>query len=194
MAKTNSYMLPLGTVAPNFILPDTISGEETLLSEVKGTKGTLIIFMCNHCPYVLHLLDKIVEISSEIREFGINTVAISSNDVENYPDDHPMLMKKLAEDRDFSFPYLYDETQSVALSYEAACTPDFYLFDSDLKLVYRGKFDDARPKNEEPISGKDLLIAAKNLIAGLPQNNDQTPSLGCNIKWKKGNEPSGFFS
>ena len=194
MAKTNSYMLPLGTVAPNFILPDTISGEETLLSEVKGTKGTLIIFMCNHCPYVLHLLDKIVEISSEIREFGINTVAISSNDVENYPDDHPILMKKLAEDRDFSFPYLYDETQSVALSYEAACTPDFYLFDSDLKLVYRGKFDDARPKNEEPISGKDLLIAAKNLIAGLPQNNDQTPSLGCNIKWKKGNEPSGFFS
>ena len=194
MAKTNSYMLPLGTVAPNFILPDTISGEETLLSEVKGTKGTLIIFMCNHCPYVLHLLDKIIEISSEIREFGINTVAISSNDVENYPDDHPMLMKKLAEDRDFSFPYLYDETQSVALSYEAACTPDFYLFDSDLKLVYRGKFDDARPKNEEPVSGKDLLIAAKNLIAGLPQNNDQTPSLGCNIKWKKGNEPSGFFS
>ena len=194
MAKTNSYMLPLGTVAPNFILPDTISGEETLLSEVKGTKGTLIIFMCNHCPYVLHLLDKIVEISSEIREFGINTVAISSNDVENYPDDHPILMKKLAEDRDFSFPYLYDETQSVALSYEAACTPDFYLFDSDLKLVYRGKFDDARPKNEEPISGKDLLIAAKNLIAGLPQNNDQTPSLGCNIKWKKGNEPLGFFS
>ena len=194
MAKTNSYMLPLGTVAPNFILPDTISGEETLLSEVKGTKGTLIIFMCNHCPYVLHLLDKIIEISSEIREFGINTVAISSNDVENYPDDHPILMKKLAEDRDFSFPYLYDETQSVALSYEAACTPDFYLFDSDLKLVYRGKFDDARPKNEEPISGKDLLIAAKNLIAGLPQNNDQTPSLGCNIKWKKGNEPSGFFS
>ena len=194
MAKTNSYMLPLGTVAPNFILPDTISGEETLLSEVKGTKGTLIIFMCNHCPYVLHLLDKIVEISSEIREFGINTVAISSNDVENYPDDHPILMKKLAEDRDFRFPYLYDETQSVALSYEAACTPDFYLFDSDLKLVYRGKFDDARPKNEEPISGKDLLIAAKNLIAGLPQNNDQTPSLGCNIKWKKGNEPLGFFS
>ena len=194
MAKTNSYMLPLGTVAPNFKLPDTISGEQTLLSEVKGTKGTLIIFMCNHCPYVLHLLDKIIEISSEIREFGINTVAISSNDVENYPDDHPILMKKLAEDRDFSFPYLYDETQSVALSYEAACTPDFYLFDSDLKLVYRGKFDDARPKNEEPISGKDLLIAAKNLIAGLPQNNDQTPSLGCNIKWKKGNEPSGFFS
>ena len=194
MAKTNSFMLPLGTVAPNFILPNTISGEETLLSEVKGTKGTLIIFMCNHCPYVLHLLDKIIEISSEIREFGINTVAISSNDVENYPDDHPILMKKLAEDRDFSFPYLYDETQSVALSYEAACTPDFYLFDSDLKLVYRGKFDDARPKNEEPVSGKDLLIAAKNLIAGLPQNNDQTPSLGCNIKWKKGNEPLGFFS
>ena len=192
MAKTNSYMLPLGTEAPNFNLPNTVSGKQTLLREVKGTKGTLIIFMCNHCPYVLHLLDKIVEISAEIREFGIKTVAISSNDVENYPADHPKLMKKLAEDRDFSFPYLYDETQSVALSYQAACTPDFYLFDSDLKLVYRGKFDDARPKNEEPISGKDLLKAAKNLIAGLPQNNDQTPSLGCNIKWKKGIEPSGF--
>ena len=194
MAKTNSYMLPLGTEAPNFILPDTVSGEDISLSNIKGTKGTLIIFMCNHCPYVLHLLDKIIEISTEIKEVGINTVGISSNDVVNYPEDHPKLMKKLAEDRDFSFPYLYDETQSAAISYEAACTPDFYLFDTDLKLVYRGKFDDARPKNEEPITGKDLMIAAKNLIKGIPQNRDQTPSLGCNIKWKKGNEPSGFFS
>ena len=194
MAKTHSYMLPLGTEAPNFILPDTVSGEDISLSNIKGTKGTLIIFMCNHCPYVLHLLDKIIEISTEIKEVGINTVGISSNDIVNYPEDHPKLMKKLAEDRDFSFPYLYDETQSVAISYEAACTPDFYLFDSDLKLVYRGKFDDARPKNEEPISGKDLLTAAKNLVMEIPLNRNQTPSLGCNIKWKKGNEPSGFFS
>ena len=194
MAKTNSYMLPLGTEAPNFILPNTVSGKEILLSQIKGAKGTLIIFMCNHCPYVLHLLDKIIEISTEIKELGINTVAISSNDVDNYPEDHPKLMKKLAEDRAFNFPYLYDETQSVALSYEAACTPDFYLFDSELKLVYRGKFDNARPKNEEPINGKDLHKAAKNLIMGIPQNSDQTPSLGCNIKWKEGNEPSGFFN
>ena len=194
MAKTNSYMLPLGTEAPNFALTDTVSGKEISLSKIKGIKGTLIIFMCNHCPYVIHILDKIIEISTEIRDLGINTVAISSNDVENYPEDHPTLMKKLAEERDFSFPYLYDETQSVAISYEAACTPDFYLFDSELKLVYRGKFDDARPKNEEPVSGKDLYEAAKNLLMGIPQNNDQTPSLGCNIKWKKGNEPSGFFS
>ena len=194
MAKTNSYMLPLGTKAPNFILPDTVSGEDISLSNTKGKKGTLIIFMCNHCPYVLHLLDKIIEISTEIKEVGINTVGISSNDIANYPEDHPKLMKKLAEDRDFSFPYLYDETQSIAMSYEAACTPDFYLFDSGLKLVYRGKFDDARPNNEEPISGKDLLKAAKNLIMEIPQNSDQTPSLGCNIKWKKGNEPKGFFS
>ena len=135
MARTYSYMLPLGTEAPNFILPDTVSGEDISLSKIKGIKGTLIIFMCNHCPYVLHLLDKIIEISNEIKELGINTVGISSNDVENYPEDHPKLMKKLAEDRDFSFPYLYDETQSAAISYEAACTPDFFLFDSDLKLV-----------------------------------------------------------
>ena len=194
MARTNSYMLPLGTEAPNFILPNTISGEEVQLREVKGTKGTLIIFICNHCPYVLHLLDKIIEISTEIKEFGVNTVAISSNDVENYPEDHPRLMKKLAEDRNFCFPYLYDETQLVAKSYQAACTPDFYLFDSDLRLVYRGKFDDARPKNEEPITGKDLFNAAKNLLMGIPQNSDQAPSLGCNIKWKKGNEPSNFFN
>ncbi len=193
MAKTNSYMLPLGTEAPNFALTDTVSGKQVSLSKIKGTKGTLIIFMCNHCPYVIHILYKIIEISAEIRDLGINTVAICSNDVENYPEDHPKLMKKLAEDRDFSFPYLYDETQSVAISYEAACTPDFYLFDSELKLVYRGKFDDARPKNEEPVSGKDLYEAAKNLLMGIPQNRDQTPSLGCNIKWKKGNEPSGFF-
>jgi peroxiredoxin len=194
MAGTPSYMLPLGTEAPDFTIPNTVNGKEVSLSQIRGSNGTLIIFMCNHCPYVLHLLDKIIEISSEIIKSGINTVAISSNDVENYPDDSPELMKKLAEDRAFSFPYLYDKSQSVALSYQAACTPDFYLFDSELKLVYRGRFDDARPKNELPVTGRDLLDAAQKLAHGVPQIENQTPSLGCNIKWKKGNEPGGFFS
>ena len=187
-------MLPLGTVAPQFSLPNTIDGAEVSLESVKGSKGTLVIFMCNHCPYVLHLLDKIIEISEQIRKLGINTVAISSNDVDNYPDDRPELMKKLAEERGFGFPYLYDESQTTALAYEAACTPDFYLFDADLKLVQRGKFDDARPKNDEPVTGKDLLEGAKKLASEIPQVEDQVPSLGCNIKWKKGNEPAGFFN
>ena len=152
-----------------------------------------VIFMCNHCPYVLHLMDKIVEVSVIIKEWGINTVAISSNDVENYPEDRPELMKKLALKKSFGFPYLYDETQEVAMAYKAACTPDFYLFDDDLKLVYRGRFDDARPKNDNPITGKDLMNACQKLSKGLVQDRDQIASLGCNIKWKLGNEPDGFF-
>jgi peroxiredoxin len=187
-------MLPLGTEAPDFHLPNTLDGLEVSLSDSKGPQGTLIIFMCNHCPYVLHLLDKMIEITSKIKGLGINTVAISSNDVENYPDDSPKLMKQLAEDKNFGFPYLYDESQRVALAYEAACTPDFFLFDSKLKLVYRGRFDDARPKNDVPVTGKDLLQAAENLANGVSQIEDQIPSLGCNIKWKKGNEPAGFLS
>ena len=193
MSRTYSYMLPLGTKAPDFKLTNTVDGKIVSLDKIKGPKGTLIIFMCNHCPYVLHLLDKMVEISFEIKNLGVNTVAISSNDINNYPEDRPELMKKLALDRGFGFPYLYDENQSVALSYEAACTPDFYLFNSRLNLVYRGKFDDARPKNDEPVNGKDILTATKNLVMGFPQIDDQIPSIGCNIKWKKGNEPSGFF-
>ena len=193
MSRTYSYMLPLGTKAPDFKLKNTVDGKMVSLDEIQGLKGTLIIFMCNHCPYVLHLLDKMVEISFEIKNLGVNTVAISSNDINNYPEDRPELMKKLALDRGFGFPYLYDENQSVALSYEAACTPDFYLFNSELNLVYRGKFDDARPKNHEPVNGKDILTATKNLVMGFPQIEDQIPSIGCNIKWKKGNEPSGFF-
>lgn len=194
MSRTASYMLPLGTEAPDFHLPNTLDGLEVSLSDSKGPQGTLIIFMCNHCPYVLHLLDKMIEITSKIKGLGINTVAISSNDVENYPDDSPKLMKQLAEDKNFGFPYLYDESQRVALAYEAACTPDFFLFDSKLKLVYRGRFDDARPKNDVPVTGKDLLQAAENLANGVSQIEDQIPSLGCNIKWKKGNEPAGFLS
>ena len=192
MARTESYMLPLNTKAPDFSLPDSVDQKPVSLDQIKGTSGTLVIFMCNHCPYVLHLLDKMVEVSHEIKEWGINTVAISSNDVENYPDDRPELMKKLALEKSFGFPYLYDETQEVAIAYQAACTPDFYLFDHDLKLVYRGRFDDARPKNDNPITGKDMMDACQKLLKGMAQETDQIPSLGCNIKWKAGNEPKGF--
>ena len=192
MARTESYMLPLNTQAPNFSLTNGVDQIKVTLGEVKGTLGTLVIFMCNHCPYVLHLLEKMVEVSHDIKKLGINTVAISSNDVENYPDDRPELMQKIALEKSFDFPYLYDPTQEVALAYEAACTPDFYLFDQDLKLVYRGRFDDARPKNDNPITGKDLINACQKLLNGVAQETNQIPSLGCNIKWKAGKEPKGF--
>lgn len=192
MARTESYMLPLNTEAPSFSLTNGVDQIKVTLDEFKGTSGTLVIFMCNHCPYVLHLLEKIVEVSHEIKKLGINTIAISSNDVENYPDDRPELMQKLALDKSFDFPYLYDPTQEVALAYEAACTPDFYLFGQDLKLVYRGRFDDARPSNDNPVTGKDLLDACQKLLNGAEQETNQKPSLGCNIKWKAGNEPKEF--
>ena len=194
MARTESFMLPLNTEAPNFSLTNGVDNIKVTLDKVKGRSGTLVIFMCNHCPYVLHLLDKMVEVSHDIKKLGINTVAISSNDVENYPDDRPELMQKLALEKSFDFPYLYDSSQEVALAYKAACTPDFYLFDKGLKLVYRGRFDDARPKNDKAITGKDLMNACQKLSKGAVQETDQIPSLGCNIKWKAGNEPNGIFS
>ena len=192
MARTESLMLPLKTKAANFTLPNSVNQKPVSLDQVRGTTGTLIIFMCNHCPYVLHLLDKIVAVSHQIEKWGINTVAISSNDVEHYPDDRPELMRKLAVEKSFGFPYLYDETQEVALAYKAACTPDFYLFDDDLELVYRGRFDDARPKNDNPITGKDLLEACDKLSKGLKQDVNQIPSLGCGIKWKAAKESRGL--
>ena len=194
MAKTKSLMLPLGTKAPDFLLPNCVDKSLIYLNQVKGLSGILVIFMCNHCPYVLHLIDKIVEISNQIKNWGINTVAISSNDVAHYPDDSPEMMKQLAIEKAFNFPYLYDETQEIAMAYNAACTPDFYLFDDNLKLVYRGKFDDARPNNENPVTGYDLIQACENLHKGIKQNKNQIPSLGCGIKWKKGNEPREFSS
>ncbi|MDG1291699.1 MAG: thioredoxin family protein [Flavobacteriaceae bacterium] len=192
MARTKSYMLPLNTKAPTFSLPNPVDDTLESIDKVKGSKGTMVIFMCNHCPYVLHLLDKIVEVTNEIKTWGINTVAISSNDIVNYPDDRPELMKRLASENTFGFPYLYDETQEVALAYEAACTPDFYLFDANLKLVYRGKFDDSRPQNDIPVTGHHLLQACESLVNKKPQDTEQMPSLGCGIKWKLGNEPKGF--
>lgn len=192
MARTESFMLPLNTKAPHFSLTNGIDQNLISLDQVKGKKGTLVIFMCNHCPYVLHLLDKMVEVCNEIKTWSINTVGICSNDIENYTDDRPELMKKLAIKKSFNFPYLFDPSQEVALNFKAACTPDFYLFDQNLKLVYRGRFDDARPKNDNPVTGQDLMQACKKLSKGLAQETNQFPSLGCGIKWKAGNEPEGF--
>lgn len=182
-------MLPLGTKAPPFTLLDTISGNQVSLQQLvqPGSKGTVIMFICNHCPYVIHLREALVKFARREQEKGVNFIAISSNDVVNYPDDSPAKMKEMAETFHFSFPYLYDETQEVAKAYQAACTPDFYLFDQSLKLVYRGQFDDSRPGSDTPVTGQDLKRAIDALLSGgpLPKDEEQKPSMGCNIKWIK---------
>lgn len=185
-------MLELGTQAPSFSLPDVTTGKTITLKESVGEKGLLVIFMCNHCPYVKHIRDGIVKFARNYRSKGIEVVAISSNDVENYPDDSPEKMAEEAEKYEYPFPYLYDETQEVARKYRAACTPDFFLFDDQLKLVYRGQFDDSRPGNGQPVTGKDIRKAADRLLEGDAPVDTQKPSMGCNIKWKKGNEPDYF--
>ena len=184
MARTPSNMLPLGTIAPNFNLPDTISGKTVGLQKIKGKKGTLIMFICNHCPFVKHVNSKITELAAAYQSQGIAFIAISSNDIVNYPQDSPELMKQTALQEKYNFPYLFDETQEVARAYEAACTPDFYLFDSNLKLVYRGQLDDSRPGNDIPLTGLDLSNAMESLVNNKPINPVQKPSIGCNIKWK----------
>ena len=185
MAATPSTMMPLGTLAPDFTLPDTVSSKDLSLSELKGEKATLVMFICNHCPYVLHINDELVRIANEFKSKGIAFIAISSNDVVNYPQDGPELMKEQAARVGYPFPYLYDESQDVAKSYEAACTPDLFLFDESLKCVYRGQLDDSRPKNNLPVTGKDLREALNALLAGTPISENQIPSIGCNIKWKQ---------
>jgi len=185
MAQTPSNMLDLGTIAPNFSLIDTNFGGIISLNDKKGLKGTLIIFSCNHCPFVKYINQELVKMANDFQKNGIQFIAISSNDVENYPQDSPELMKENAKNENYSFPYLYDETQEVAKSYQAACTPDFFLFDADLKLVYRGQMDSSRPGNEIPITGIDLRNAMQSLIENKPQSEIQKPSIGCNIKWKK---------
>ncbi len=184
MAATPSTMMPLGTKAPDFTLPDTVSGQNLSLSELKGDKATLVMFICNHCPYVLHVNDELVRIAKEYQPKGISFIAISSNDVENYPQDGPELMKEQAKKVGYTFPYLYDETQDVARAYDAACTPDLFLFDQELKCVYRGQVDDSRPKNDKPVTGKDLRNALDAVLAGKEIPEPQIPSIGCNIKWK----------
>jgi thiol-disulfide isomerase/thioredoxin len=184
MALTESIMIDLGVKAPDFNLPDTVSNQMLNYSDIKGSKGTVVMFLCNHCPYVIHVNDEIVKIANEYVAKGIGFVAISSNDVENYPQDSPDKMSIVAKVLRYPFPYLYDETQEVAKFYEAACTPDIYVFDSDDLLYYRGRLDESRPKNDLPLNGKDLRLALELLIRDEPPLTKQYPSAGCNIKWK----------
>lgn len=182
MARTPSNMLELGTHAPHFELKDVSSGE-VVTESLSHEAGLCVIFMCNHCPFVIHIIEELVKISNDFNK-NIKFVAISSNDIENYPQDAPDKMINFKEEYGINFPYLFDESQNIAKAYEAACTPDFYLFDSNLKLVYRGQMDDSRPGNDEPINGKDLRKAINQLITGENISKDQKPSVGCNIKWK----------
>jgi len=184
-------MLPLGTPAPTFELPN-VDGRMVGLAEAAGARGSVVMFICNHCPFVKHVADQLAVLARDYLPRGIGFVAISSNDVATHPADSPEQMVREAEERGYPFPYLYDETQAVAKEYHAACTPDFYLFDADRRLVYRGQLDASRPGNGLPVSGGDLRQAIDALLAGGPPLADQKPSIGCNIKWKAGNEPPYF--
>ena len=181
---TKSNMLDLGIEAPDFNLPDVISDSNKSFNDIKGPKGTLVIFMCNHCPYVIHVLKEMVDLAHQYEVKGISAVAISSNDVKNYPADSPEKMKSLAQEMEFEFPYLYDASQEVAKAYDAACTPDFYLFDENHLLVYRGRMDDSRPGNDQPVTGNDLRAAMDAMLDNKDMPTPQYPSMGCNIKWK----------
>ncbi len=184
MARTPSNMLPLGTEAPDFNLLDTVSANQLSLQNLKGNRGTVIMFICNHCPFVIHVNPKIVSIANTYAEKGIAFIAISSNDAINYPQDAPEKMTIHAKTVNYPFPYLYDESQNVAKAYDAACTPDFYVFDANLKLTYRGQLDDSRPENGLPVTGNDLKHALNCLIENTENTALQKPSIGCNIKWK----------
>ncbi|MEZ4948615.1 MAG: thioredoxin family protein [Saprospiraceae bacterium] len=186
MAFTESTMLELGTTAPDFNLPDTVSDKNLSLNDVRGAKATVVMFLCNHCPYVIHVNPEIVRIVEDYEKLGVGFVGISSNDVENYPQDGPDKMKIHAKETGYQFPYLYDESQETAKAYDAACTPDFYIFDENLALVYRGRIDDSRPSTDTPLTGRDLRNALDSVIKGDPVPEKQYPSGGCNIKWKKG--------
>ncbi|MCP2027286.1 peroxiredoxin [Flavobacterium sp. HSC-32F16] len=184
MARTSSNMISLGTIAPEFNLPDTNSNNMYSFEDLKGSKGTLVIFMCNHCPFVLHVINEIVMIANDYRVQGLGVIAVSSNDIVKYPEDSPELMTDFALEHKIDFPYLFDETQETAKAYDAACTPDFYLFDNQDRLFYRGQLDDSRPGNGIPLSGTDLRNAIDALIYNRTLNEIQKPSIGCNIKWK----------
>lgn len=185
MAKTFSKMLPLGTRAPEFCLREPLHDRNLTLAEVRGTRGTLVMFICNHCPYVQHVNAELVRLARDATPRGIGLVAISSNDARSYPEDAPPRMAEAARALGYPFVYLHDATQSAARAYDAACTPDFFLFDDDLRLVYRGRLDDSTPGNGRPLTGADLRAAIDALLAGLPPLAEQSPSLGCNIKWAK---------
>lgn len=191
MSATASTMLPLSTKAPDFHLPDT-EGKMVSLSDFQDAKALVVVFLCNHCPFVRHVIDHFVDLVKEYQERGVAFVAINSNDVAAYPDDRPERMAEFARQRGFTFPYLYDQMQEVAKAYRAACTPDFFVFDEKRELVYRGQMDDSRPGNGVPITGADLSVALDAILDGGPIPRNQKPSMGCNIKWKPGNEPDYF--
>jgi peroxiredoxin len=193
MVAVHSTMLPLGTVAPDFSLPDAVTGRTVTLADFAGDKAVLVAFICNHCPFVVHLREAFAALAQEYKARGLATVAINSNDVADYPEDSPEKMAALARKLGFTFPYLYDESQQVAQAYHAACTPDFYVFDAARRLTYRGRFDESRPGRSTPVTGADLRKAVDAALAGraLPESA-QKPSLGCNIKWKPGHEPAWF--
>lgn len=191
MVRTPSTMLPLGTQAPDFSLPDP-DGTLVSLSDFSDDPVLLVAFICNHCPFVKHIAEGFAALAKDYQAKGVAVVAINSNDVENYPDDSPAKMAEEIEARGYTFPYLLDETQEVAKAYRAACTPDFYVFDSRRQLVYRGQMDGSRPGNEVPVTGEELRAALDAALAGRPSADDQKPSIGCNIKWKAGNEPEYF--
>jgi peroxiredoxin len=194
MARTPSVMVALGTPAPDFHLPDVVTGNMISLDTFAGKTGLLVMFICRHCPYVKHIQHELAQLGRDYQDKDLGIVAISANDAEKYPEDSPESLKEMAKELGFTFPFCYDETQAVAKAYQAACTPDFYLFDRERKLVYRGQFDDSRPKSDPPIpvTGKDLRAAIDALLSGQPISPDQRASIGCNIKWKPGNEPDYY--
>jgi peroxiredoxin len=185
MAAVETTLIPLGFKAPDFMLPDTISGKNIGLEDLKGVKATVVMFICNHCPYVIHIREELVKMAREYIPQGISFIAISSNDVVHYPEDSPEKMKEMGLELGFPFPYLYDETQMVAKSFFAACTPDFSIFDKDLLCIYRGQLDESRPKNGKPVTGKDIRNALDAVINGREVSSHQVPSIGCSIKWKR---------
>lgn len=192
MVETASTMLPLGTRAPDFCLVDT-NGQEVSLSDFPEAQAYLVIFMCNHCPFVRHMREQLAELASEYQDKGVAIVGINSNDVEEFPEDSPESMADEVSEVGYTFPYLFDETQEVAKGYRAACTPDFFLFDAKRRLVYRGQFDNSRPDNDIPVTGADLRAAMDGVLAGREVPSEQKPGLGCNIKWQLGNEPDYFM-
>lgn len=188
MAKTLSTMLPLGTLAPDFALPDT-DGKIIKRDDFRGKSGLLVMFICNHCPFVKHVAAQLAELGRDFTSRGLGIVAINANDAQAYPDDSPAKMREEKSLRQYQFPYLFDETQAVATAYQAACTPDFYLFDRQFVLVYRGQLDASRPGNALPVDGKDLRAAIEAVLAGQKPSLEQIPSIGCNIKWRGGKQP-----
>ena len=192
MALTPSTMLDIGTAAPDFSLPDATSGTSVSLADFEGASALLVMFICNHCPYVIHIREDFGPVADDFAAQGLKVVAINSNDLENYPQDGPPNMKALAAELGWSFPFLMDEDQSVAKAYQAACTPDFFLFDADKKLVYRGQWDDSSPGNNNPVNGSSIRAAIQALLASSSVPEKQVPAMGCNIKWKAGNAPSYF--